>query len=285
MTFKKPPGLKYTDMAIYIDEHVYTKDCNENLVYEYLYHIINMLARKSQFFKTAAHYDAFALQSATRAYLRLKSIKQFQFKDDGVTTKLKPIKSILNYLKTILYPMKIEYEQSNYSQCISKSTGEAYATDFNYIMSRYVDNLSLSEFNIYLEDIAKTTRAFLKRIPYYSDKKVWENIYISCLLTLLNSITLSNANKQRIIKYENDASFYKDFIIDRVYKEEQKNCIILYHLESSFKDYIIVLVNSIKHLISTDLCELLHSHIGVEDNTKNILLSSIYEGNEYEDKK
>ena len=40
MLFYKPKNLKYTTMAIYIDEHVYTDDCNDNLIFEYLYHLI-----------------------------------------------------------------------------------------------------------------------------------------------------------------------------------------------------------------------------------------------------
>lgn len=33
---RKPANLKYTDMAIYIDTHIYTNDYDEEKVYQYL---------------------------------------------------------------------------------------------------------------------------------------------------------------------------------------------------------------------------------------------------------
>ena len=29
MIYKKPKGMKYTDMAIYVDSHVYEEDCDD----------------------------------------------------------------------------------------------------------------------------------------------------------------------------------------------------------------------------------------------------------------
>ena len=64
--------------------------------------------------------------------------------------------------------------------------------------------------------------------------------------------------------------------IDKLYKKERENCIILYHLDDSMKDYITVLVNEIRHLVAQDLSEILNdSSINFETNIKNMLILSI----------
>ena len=40
MIYKKP-NVRYTDMAIWVDEHAYKDDCDENLMFEYIFHLIN----------------------------------------------------------------------------------------------------------------------------------------------------------------------------------------------------------------------------------------------------
>ena len=54
------------------------------------------------------------------------------------------------------------------------------------------------EVESYLLKINKTIKQFLQYSPYYNDKVMMHNIYISCMLTLLNQITLSNTNKKRM---------------------------------------------------------------------------------------
>lgn len=53
------------------------------------------------------------------------------------------------------------------------------------------------EFEYYLNKICKTVRVFLKTTPYADDKIMFHRLYVSCLMSLINSITLSNANKLR----------------------------------------------------------------------------------------
>ena len=60
MIYKKPKGVKYTDMAIYIDNHIYSEDCDDDLVFQYLYHLVNMFAYKHKFFNRAEYYDDFS---------------------------------------------------------------------------------------------------------------------------------------------------------------------------------------------------------------------------------
>ena len=71
--YKKPKNLKYTDMAIYIDTHIYTNDCDDELVFKYLYFLCMMLAYKAKYFDSYQKYNDFAVSAATTIYLRLKS--------------------------------------------------------------------------------------------------------------------------------------------------------------------------------------------------------------------
>lgn len=50
MTYKMPRGVTYTEMAIYIDNHIRDERRDECLIFEYLYHLSYMLARKGSYF-------------------------------------------------------------------------------------------------------------------------------------------------------------------------------------------------------------------------------------------
>ena len=77
MLYKKDPKLKYTDMCIYIDNHIYTDDCDEELVFSYLYQLAYVLAMKKHFFTNIADYDSYAIYCAGVLFKRLKNPKQF----------------------------------------------------------------------------------------------------------------------------------------------------------------------------------------------------------------
>ena len=82
------------------------------------------------------------------------------------------------------------------------------------------------------------------------------NIYISCLLTFLNQITLSNNNKKRMSNRLNSMYNIEDFI-NNIYVEEQQDSTILFHLPNTFNNYITTLVNESKIIILKDLRNLI----------------------------
>jgi len=129
-----------------------------------------MLARKGKYFNKSQYYDDFATYLATQVFFRIKNPKQF---DD--TQRMKKIKSILNYLKSILYPRKVSFEQEYYSQILTQPEDDedvVYDTAYSFsnMISESVDEISKVEFTACLHDITKTFKTFLKRIPYYQDK-------------------------------------------------------------------------------------------------------------------
>jgi hypothetical protein len=132
-----------------------------------------MLARKGRYFNKAQYYEDFATFLATQLFFRIKNPKQF---DDN--SKMNKIKSILNYIKAIIYSRKIVFEQEYYSQIISQPLSEddavEYDVEYSFAdrISESVDELSRVEFDLCLHDIVKTIRNFLVRIPYRKDKIV-----------------------------------------------------------------------------------------------------------------
>lgn len=279
-TYKKP-NIRYTDMCIYIDKTVYTDECDDVKIFEYLYHLINMLAHQGSYFNSAHYYDDFALTGATRVLLRLKNPKQFIMGPDGQPL-LTPIKSVLNYIKSIIYPMKVNFEQETYAQVSAHYTknGMEYnfdgGEDFKAQLSEQIDDIKLSDFNLYFQDVAKTCRSFMNKIPRSLYTSEWTNIYTSVLLTLLNSVTLNNKNKEKI-KQLGNVIYSKPEVIDKVYKEEQADPVILFHLDEEYRNYVFVLYNRLRHLIAKDLSNSAHTFIPSEINAKNLLMASLEE--------
>ena len=74
MIFQKPRKVSYVDMCIYVDNKVQQDalmDEEASLCYQYLYHIIYMLAVKQKYFHKEEYYDEFAITLAGDVFHRL----------------------------------------------------------------------------------------------------------------------------------------------------------------------------------------------------------------------
>lgn len=267
MLYKKPKNVTYTQMAIAIDNMCYSDNCNDELLFEYLYHLSYMLAIKNRYFNSSKLYDDFAAYCATSVFLRLKNKKQYEINPKTNQYKLTKIKSVLNYLKQTLYFRKVNFEQEHYCQTVSYEEdleNEVVPTyTFGNLLSSMTDKLSRVEFECCLGDVINSFKCYLKQIPYKYKSCEWYNIYLSCLLTFINSITLSFKDKYKLsnLKYR-----IGDFELLNEYYSKQDNEVILYHLDDTMRDYILILVRTIKHIIAKDLSEELHFEL----NTYNL---------------
>lgn len=280
MTYNKPQDVTYTDMCIYIDENVYKSSHNEYLVYEYLYHIVLMLARKASLFSHNKYYDGFAIFGATRIYRRLTNKKQFEFDSEGIP-RMHKIKSVLNYAKTILYPLKVDFEQEEYCQNLSK---EAYAeAEYNYnnVIKSSLNDINIVDFSYTMQDVGKTCEKFLSTIPYSKDSKEWMNIYVSVMLTFMNYVTLRNKFVRRIEHLQSTLRL-KDTHIEGFFKDERNSAPILFHLDSSMSNYITVLARQLKHIVAKDLSSILNTDVSYDYQLMDIAkeLSDIGGSNE-----
>ena len=272
MMFSKPKGVRYVDMAIWIDDNVYKDNCDQEKLYEYIFHLSKMLAFKRALFNNGQQYEDFAVYAATKYFLRITDKRQFEIDENG-EPKLPKIKSILNYIKKTIFPTKIDFDKEH-SSSVDDGENDIIDTTFRDILESSIDDIGLSEFGNYLHDIGKTIRAHLAKIPYRQGTSEWENIYVSCLLSFLNSVTLGAEARQRIQEMV-DNSKLKSHIIDRLYRKERQNSTILFHLDESMRGYITVLVNEIRKIIAGDLSEILHTHIHQSMYTDEMLKQSL----------
>lgn len=282
MIYTKPYNVTYTDMCIYIDTHIYTDDYDEVIVYQYLYFIIRMLALKENYFKRYSNYDDFAIYGATRVYCRLTNSKQFELQDNG-EPKLKKIVSVLNYIKKMLYPLKVDFEQSTYYNCDIK--GVTPADDkysFNNILMKNINHLGISEFNLMLSDIGKTCKEFLSSIPYKKSSVEWLNIYTSVMLTFLNSITLNRYSKEKV-NHLQDTGNLNQKKINQIFEEESTDSTILFHLPDNMKNYITVLTRQLKHIVAKDLSDILHTKVTEDFMLQECLTNDYVEETIYND--
>lgn len=266
MTFQKPKDVTYTEMAIYIDNNIYTEDFDAYTIYQYIYHLINMLAVKKCFFTKAQYYDDFSIMAASRIYMRLTNPKQFQFDEDG-NPKLSRIKSVLNYIKSIMYPMKVAFEQEHYSQVISEEPEDespVRPSDVSLDSSSFISIEILD----YLKDLPRVIKQYLTKIPKVKNSREWLNIYTSCLLTLLNCFTLTRDKIESLENKENITDGY----IEKLYSSDD---VILFHLNRDKHDYIQVLTRELKNYIYKELRSIIASYDIDLYNIKNTLYESI----------
>lgn len=266
MRYSKPKKIRYVDMAIWIDNNAYTDGCNESMLYDYLYHLAKMLSYKRGLCATSREYDDFSIWCASKYFFRLTSPKQ-------QTGKLPRIKSILNYMKRTIYTAKIDFDRQHKRDSIDAVVD--YSTQVHEVFSRTLNCISVAEFKCYVGDIRRTLRAFLSKIPYKAGE--WENIYVSCLLSFLNSITLRRQALQRIHHFEAVSRLRED-VVDKLYKEERENSTILYHLPEYMRDYVTVLVNSLRKVIANDLSTIIKEDISPEAYTKSMIVGALQGG-------
>lgn len=258
MMYTKPSGVKYTDMAIWVDENAYSSECDENKMFEYIYLIVEMLARKGKYFTKARDYDDYAIYASTYIFMRYKSPKQFETTNDG-KPKMKKIKSVLNYAKHSVYPLKLSYLRKEYREDGIESCDISSLSLRDEIVNS-VDEMNVSNFRLYMGDIPNTIRSFLSSVPYPKDSVEFENIYTSVLLTFLNSITPSEDGKEAIDVMIKGGKI-KQPIIDKIYNEARDSKVILYHLDDSLRNYVETLTNEVRHIIYADLSQILHEYV------------------------
>lgn len=275
MYYKKPKNISYVDMCKYVDSISYKEDKTEEereTMYKYIYFISHMLAVKMHLFRNYEYYDDFAIWYTTQIFYRLENKKQYELDKNG-NPKMTKIKSILNYIKSTITLRKVSFEQQEYCQIIEQA-------DTNYLESNYslidkinddLDSLYTAEFSICLNNCCTSIKKFLYRIPYKRNSAVWYNIYLSCLLSFLNSVTLSNKDIERIklLKFQQNV----DYI--HLYNKENRDPVILYHLPDEMHDYVLVLLRQIKHELALELSQTSHSYLGTNSGLYTLMMAEI----------
>jgi hypothetical protein len=127
------------------------------------------------------------------------------------------------------------------------------------------------EFSVAIESVASIVRSHLRKIPKRKNSAEWSNIYLSCMLTLLDSITLT---RTMMSKYES-LKLKKDEYLDSVYEELRYQEPILYHLPDSMSNYIRVLVNELRHVLASELSWKTECYIPADASMKSLICTSL----------
>ena len=95
-----------------MDKNLYNPNADKEKLFDSIYRIIYSLALKQKIFQKWEDYDSFALFAAGRLYNRAQNPKQFL--PEGHPKKMKKIKSILNFVKRVMYPMQVDYQKEEF---------------------------------------------------------------------------------------------------------------------------------------------------------------------------
>lgn len=268
MTYNKPSNITYSQMAIYVDTHIYEENHDEELCFKYLYFLSHLVALKGKYFKRVNDYDAFSIYCASQVFLRYRK------KD------LPPIKSCLNYIRRVAYPFKVEYQKGIFAQEFSnESMRDGNVKSLSYDENLKAINQQKQLLNIdseyYLERISSVIREIVSKSPYSKDRLTKQLLYINCLLNLSYQLSLSNHSKRKK-KYKENLLKLADEDIRDIYSKEIKNQkIILFHLDNSMSNEISILITKIKKRVVEDLLYLVHDYETDDIVLKNILASPL----------
>ena len=201
MQWKKDPNLKYTELCMYIDANIpnivepgkYPEI--ENQVYNYLWLVVKALAIKKCMFNNFQDYDPYAFYAANRLYFALRKNQWNQ----GKTIKgkeIRPIKSCLNYMKALLYPMKIEYQNETFREILDEQFVSKKFDSFNFkeqLRESAKASLGVTEnFREYIltsfKNIGDLADEVLKKSPFSPRSIDYKKLKISLMLNAVNSL-------------------------------------------------------------------------------------------------
>ena len=155
-------------------------------------------------FENYADYDGFSFYGATRIYTALRN----NLKNRGHVVKgkeIKPIKSCLNYMKALLYPMKLEYLHQEYETKLSTAIVNQQFDEFRYkekLAKSMSDAAGLtSQFNYEVRDLVTHVSPLLDEVlaksPFDKRSVDYKRLKISIMMNMLE-----NLKKKKTINFE-----------------------------------------------------------------------------------
>ena len=235
MTYNKPKDVTYVEMCMYFDAHIYDdpEKRNDELLFQYLYLILYMLACKARFFSgynSWKNYDDFAIYGATKIYTRYINPKH-QAPEDRLV-------SVLNYCNSVLDHLKVDFQKETFNEIIGDKNNEnAFYKLQNSmeeaVQASYCDNKELMQdiFNVF-KHIREIIKEVVGKTPYVAEPITCKRLEMSILLTLLNQMTLPTNIDKRQVSIENKYTLLK---------RTKTDDIILWRLSNSYRNLVHIL--------------------------------------------
>ncbi len=246
MIWHKPQDLRYTQLCMYIDENLEKIKVPgenpdiENTIYNYLWLVVKALAIKKCLFNSFQDYDAYAFHAANRLFFALRK----NLVNQGKTIKgkqIRPIKSCLNYMKALMYPMKIEFQNETYREVISEEFASKKFDAFNFkeqLKASARENQGVTEsfrlaLSEELQNIGELADKILVESPFQKGTLDYKKLKISLLLNALNSLKTKgklDSNVQTILlwKLPKSMSSYVRILLKKFYTEIKNDIIECY---------------------------------------------------------
>ena len=269
--FKKPSNMRWVDLAIWVDENFYKEDCDYNTAYSYMYLLASMLASKHRYFDNQRDYEEFASYLAYDTYKRMSD-----------TSKV-PIKSVLNYMKSVISFRRMMFNHQRRQKIIDPKF------DTEWDPSTYVEKCKESYEATFSEDLYKGVCEVLAQIPAYilksipkvykADKLLYKNIYLSCMLSMINRITLPNIINNKLEARLNESPTFNEVKYYTKYLDQE---IILWHIPEALGIIIVTILNKVNAILIDEIKGLSNDIKVSNEEFNNIMFSGLSGGNKNE---
>lgn len=202
--WKRPSGVKVTDLCIFIDRHIDeivesgVHPELEDKIYNYIWLIVRSLAQKKNYFKDYSDYDNYAFFASNRLYFALLKSRRNAGKIIR-GREVQPIRSVLNYTKALLYPMKVEYQNQNFREVTKADVDEPAYYYGDTMLQNAKDSQCVGDnFKTYLysslslRSIDQMITKILRNCHFSEESKEYKTLKYSILLTAIKSLREKN---------------------------------------------------------------------------------------------
>lgn len=269
---------RYTEMCQIFDREFYEPNRDDEKLFKYMYLTFFMLASKSNFFQRYEDYDKYAQYAAQVVYTRF--MRKWQ---NG-----ERVKSMLNYAKGSMRPLRIMYQNQEFEQIFGGPTMD---------MSSATEDLRNSvptEFSGALEDevadelmsISETVERVVSSVPGTHSGSEDHRLYVSVMLSLLNASTLS---KSQLATLEEEAKARAKAMrrtrkrgpvvssVQRFLTENREEPMVLWGLDSTKEPLVRLLTNRVRMVLSDSIKEAIQGNRLPDDVVDSILYSAYQE--------
>ncbi len=252
--------MRFVDMRIEVDSHIphwNDKDSEGNWVvdkdreFNLIYSLCLMLASKQCHLQDGREYDEFAYFLAYDVFDKIERPRHPET----------PIKSVLNYIKSIIVWRKMRFQAQTFQQVFDSKFQKNWNNDAFKL--NVLNNLQSSNKLKTAEEVKTYIKEFpgviFENIPvqFKDDTYVMKNIYVSVCLSLIKAIEASSSRRSHSLKYNQNIS--------------------LFGLDDSYKSVVRLVVN--KSLLNFG--ENVKSTIEkfkIDDDEFELILNSAYDG-------
>ena len=269
MLYTKNENKRYVDMCAEFDREFWSADRDDSKLYKYLYLLFYMYSCKGSYFKRFEDYDGYAQFAATTIYMRfLKKLR-----------KGEKIKSVKNYVDKTKNYLKVMYQNQEFATVLNPELEGIDTTGIrdelkNSIQADYNTGL-IEEIEESLETITTAVKNAIENTHFVWDPLLCHRLYLSCMLTLLNSITLPN---QTIKELKTRRKIIDESKILTALTKERDSDVILWNLDREYSDFVRMLVNTARKQVSEVINDTRQSYALPDDVIESILSSAYVEG-------